>query len=425
VARILVTSAGYRGDVLLFLSVARELAARGHEIDLVVPSGFHDSLTDEPVTLHPLGVEFSPRELFGVHRDVWDRYGTRLGGARMGRWMIRYALIEHLDSIYDSLAPVAERADLVLTHTVIVPARWTAEVRSIPCATLHVVPPLVPSEEHLPGMRPLPRGRGRLGRAVNRAAWAGAVPVMDRAFSADRPLSARRRSLGLPARRHELLTHSLTSDSLLLPVSPEWLPRPSAWPAHYVHTGFIPWEPPGSRLPDDVSAFLDAADAPVLVTLGTSAATNATKVFELMATTLDDLGLRGLFLVGDESNVTGPLRDRPGVWPFVPLHLVLPRCRAVIHSASLGTTAAVLEAGLPSLAIPLLFDQIWNAYRAAQLGVGLVLRHPSAPRARRLVHQLVTDPRLRDAAEALSSRLAGERGAARAADTVEACLQEH
>jgi UDP:flavonoid glycosyltransferase YjiC (YdhE family) len=174
-----------------------------------------------------------------------------------------------------------------------------------------------------------------------------------------------------------------------------------------------------------VSAFLDAADAPVLVTLGTSAATNATKVFELMATTLDDLGLRGLFLVGDESNVTGPLRDRPGVWPFVPLHLVLPRCRAVIHSASLGTTAAVLEAGLPSLAIPLLFDQIWNAYRAAQLGVGLVLRHPSAPRARRLVHQLVTDPRLRDAAEALSSRLAGERGAARAADTVEACLQEH
>ena len=72
-ARILVTAAGYRGDVLPFVSVSRELVARGHEIDLVVPWGFHDSFADEPVTLHRLGVEFSPRELFGVHRDVWDR----------------------------------------------------------------------------------------------------------------------------------------------------------------------------------------------------------------------------------------------------------------------------------------------------------------------------------------------------------------
>jgi hypothetical protein len=29
---------------------------------------------------------------------------------------------------------------------------------------------------------------------------------------------------------------------------------------------------------------------------------------------------------------------------------------------------AVLESGLPSLAVPLLFDQIWNAYRTRQLG---------------------------------------------------------
>ena len=129
----------------------------------------------------------------------------------------------------------------------------------------------------------------------------------------------------------------------------------------------------------------------MLVTLGTSAATNADEVFELMADTLDDLGVRGLFLVGDESNITGPLRDRPGVWPFVPLHLVLPRCRAIVHSASLGTTAAVLHSGVPSLAVPLLFDQIWNAYRTAQMRAGLVLRRPSRPRARRLVEQLVTD----------------------------------
>jgi UDP:flavonoid glycosyltransferase YjiC (YdhE family) len=423
-ARILVTSAGYLGDVLPFVSVARELAARGHEIDLVVPSGFHDSFANEPVTLHPLGVEFSPRELFGVHRDKWDRYGTGLGAARMTRWMLREGMLEHVDSIYDSLATVADEADLVFTHNVIVPARWTAELHDIPFVTLPVVPTLVPSEQRLPGMRPMPAFPGRVGRQVNRAAWAGAMRVMELVFAADvRPLSEGRRRLGLPEHRNELLTNKDTSDRLLLPVSPHWFPRPSDWPQTTVLTGFIPWEPPRSELADDVTAFLDDGDAPVLVTLSTSAATNAQQVFELLANTLDELGLRGLFLVGDESNVSEPLRGRPGVWPFLPLHLVLPRCRAVVHSASLGTTAAVLKTGLPSLAIPLLFDQIWNAYRTAQLRAGLVLRHPSRPRARRLVDQLVTDRSLGENARDLSARISTECGAARAADTIEAALE--
>lgn len=45
---MLVTAAGYQGDVLPFVSVARELVARGHEVDLVIPSGFHVGLRFEP-----------------------------------------------------------------------------------------------------------------------------------------------------------------------------------------------------------------------------------------------------------------------------------------------------------------------------------------------------------------------------------------
>ena len=157
-----------------------------------------------------------------------------------------------------------------------------------------------------------------------------------------------------------------------------------------------PGSRPTSRLADDVTAFLDDGDAPVLVTLGTSAATNAKQVFELMAAALDDLHLRGLFLVGDESNITGPLRNRPGVWPFVPLHLVLPRCRAVVHSASLGTTAAVARVR-PSVArrtTAVRPDLERVSHRAARRRVGAqetVLDRV----ARTLVEQLVTDEQLR------------------------------
>jgi len=86
-----------------------------------------------------------------------------------------------------------------------------------------------------------------------------------------------------------------------------------------------PWEPPESPLPPEVSTYLDAGDAPVLVTLGTSAATNAGHVFDRVADALDRVGARALFLVGDRSNIAGRLADREGAWPFAPLHHVLAR----------------------------------------------------------------------------------------------------
>ena len=422
-ARILVASAGYRGDVLPFVSVARELVARGHEIDLVVPSGFHDSLADEPVKLHRLGVEFSPRELFGVYRDEWDRHGTRLGAARMTRWMVRHGMLEHVDTIYESLASVADGADLVLTHNVLVPARWTAELHDIPCVTIHVVPTLVPSEERLPEMRPMPTIPGQVGRVVNRTAWAGSLRAMELVFSADKPLSAKRRSLGLPEHRHELMTNTLTAHGLLLPVSPEWFPRPSDWPEHYVLTGFIPWEPPDADVADEVSAFLDQGDAPVLVTLGTSAATNAAR------------GVRADGGHARRPRRAGPLPGRRRVEHHgttsrparcVAVRAVASGVATVSGDRPLGVTGnhrrgAALRRALVGGSAPLRPDLECVPHGADARRA----RAPAtvAPGARRLVEQLVTDRGLQARARDLSSRLRGEHGAARAADAIEVTLE--
>jgi UDP:flavonoid glycosyltransferase YjiC (YdhE family) len=336
----------------------------------------------------------------------------------MTRAMVRVGMLDHLDGIYESLAGPGAEADLVLMHNVIVPARWVAELRGIPRMNLNVIPSLVPRADRLPGMRPMPR----TPRVVNEVAWKGAFAAMDRVFAGDRLLNERRRKLGLAEERHHLIATMLAPDGVILPVSPQWFPRSPDWPEEIVTPGFVPWEPPDTPLDPRVSDYLDAGEPPVLVTLGTSAATNSATVFDRVANGLDQLGLRGLFLVGDRSNITGALRDRDGVWPFAPLHHVLPRCRAVVHSSSLGTMAAVLRAGLPSLAAPLLMDQIWNAHRTAQLGAGLVLRKPTPRRILRLLEQLTTDQTLTQGAEELSARLTTEHGASRAADAIEAAL---
>ena len=95
-------------------------------------------------------------------------------------------------------------------------------------------------------------------------------------------------------------------------------------------------------------ADLNAGDAPVLVTLGTSAAAGDPQVFARVARALDALGLRGLYLTSNDANGS-ELRGRPGVWPYLPLEAILPRVRGVVHSGSHGTNALVLAAGKPSV----------------------------------------------------------------------------
>jgi UDP:flavonoid glycosyltransferase YjiC (YdhE family) len=173
-----------------------------------------------------------------------------------------------------------------------------------------------------------------------------------------------------------------------------------------------------------VDAFIDAGDPPVLVSLGTSAASVARKTFETVAVRLDDMGLRGLFLVGDESNVPRSMEGRPGVFPFAPLRAVLPRCRAIVQSGSHGTNAAAMHAGVPSVTIPLVFDQIWHGHRVEELGLGVLVKGRSrkAERVWDALRAVTEDPAYTSRARAFAAQLAEEDGIGAACDAIERSL---
>jgi UDP:flavonoid glycosyltransferase YjiC (YdhE family) len=190
----------------------------------------------------------------------------------------------------------------------------------------------------------------------------------------------------------------------------------------YRPTGFTPWTTPDEPLPADVEAFLDAGDPPVLVTLGTSAAASAPQLFGMAAAALDRIGARGLFLTGTAANAVG-LGDRPGVWPFVPLGPVLARCRAALHSGSHGTNALVLEAGLPAVIVPQLFDQVWHGRRVTDLGLGRLVRKPTVDSITEALRAITGDPSYSARAVAFARGLAEEDGAVTAADLIESLPQ--
>jgi len=112
------------------------------------------------------------------------------------------------------------------------------------------------------------------------------------------------------------------------------------------------------------------------------------------------------------------------VTDFAPQRAVLARADAVITHAGLNTVLDALEAGVPSLALPIAFDQPGVAARVVHAGVGLKL-DPRLASRRRIVQglrRLLREPGFAERARELGDEVRTAGGAPRAAQLIEAAL---
>ena len=112
------------------------------------------------------------------------------------------------------------------------------------------------------------------------------------------------------------------------------------------------------------------------------------------------------------------------VTDFAPQRAVLARADAVITHAGLNTVLDALEAGVPSLALPIAFDQPGVAARVVHAGVGLKL-DPRLASRRRIVQglrRLLREPGFAERAKKLGDEVRTAGGAPRAAQLIEAAL---
>lgn len=413
-AHVGIVSAAYWGDVMPFVPVAEELARRGHRVTVAVPRGFHAVLNAGPYGLRHLGTDFSPREL-ADHGEVLDRANSPLGMRAAAELWVRQLCVEPAADILDVLDDIAP--DVWLVHPSLYWLTEMAAARSAtPIVVGHLFPMMIPSAEQPPPSLPI-----RAGRRLNRLGWWMARTMAGRMMY-DREINRLRATHGLgPATGNVGFGWQQARRTLLLSSEHYW-PRPSDWPEHVVTTGFTVWDGGGAALPEGLAAYLDAGPAPVLVTFGTSAATNAGDAFAQVASAVEACGHRPLLLVGNDRNRVA-LADRNDVWTFAPLPSVLPRCRAVVHAGGHGSTAAALHAGIRQLALPMGFDQVGHAARIKQLGVGtsLPFRQRSPSRLVDALHEVLNEACAAAAAQ-LAKRLQQEDGPAAAADNLEAIL---
>jgi len=151
--------------------------------------------------------------------------------------------------------------------------------------------------------------------------------------------------------------------------------RPFDWPDYHKVVGFC--FPPTGFIPLERSLeeFVLAGDAPVYLGFGSMPAPDPRKLFTVAAQVVKILNVRVVVVTGwteltdemkkevfgDDQRVL-TVNGAPHDWLF-------PRCSAVVHHCGVGTTAAVLRAGVPSVGCPVYLDQPFWARRLHELGV--------------------------------------------------------
>ncbi|AQW53595.1 glycosyltransferase [Streptomyces violaceusniger] len=391
--RILIVTAGSRGDVAPYTGLGLRLLTAGHEVAVAAHPPFAGLIGGCGLDHRPLPGD--PRELIRTR-------------ARAASWEeTRAALAAFLDRLADGVVAAADGADLVLTA--FGPAalsRAAGEAYGIPVIGTYLAPACATREFPLAGAP----GGDDLGPDGNLAA--GRRLLADAGALQAGAVAGLRTRLGLPT------ATSQPTGADIRPVfhgfSPLVVPRPADWPPQVEVAGYWwPARPRDWRPPAELVDFLRAGPPPVFIGFGSMAPGEGERLGELVTAAVTRAGVRavvqagwaGLSAAGDDVLTVD---DLPHDWLF-------PRTAAVVHHAGAGTTAAGLRAGVPAVPVPAMADQPFWAARLHRLGVAprpLPLDALTAESLGAAITTCLTEPALRRRAAELAHEIAAEDGAA-------------
>jgi UDP:flavonoid glycosyltransferase YjiC (YdhE family) len=361
--KFVLASYGTRGDVEPCVAVGRELRRRGHEVCTVVSPdlvGFAESAGLEAVAYGP-----DTRRWQKVHRDLTAHLSRNFWNLpeliRLGRedWELNAQCWQETSTMLTSLA---DGADLLFTGVIGEQAAANvAEYHDIPLATLHTFP-MRPNGQLAPI---LPAPLGRFTMTVSE--WLGR-PITKKLDK------AQRRELGLPkatgnAWRRITERGSLelqAYDEVCFPgLASEW----AEWDGRRPIVGALTMEL-STDADEEIASWIAAGTPPIFFGFGSMPVESPVDTIAMVSAACAELGERALVCSGWSDFGQVPHSDHVKLVGAMNYAAAFPDCRAVVHHGGVGTTAAGLRAGVPTLILATWFDQrLWGA-RVKRLKVG-------------------------------------------------------
>ena len=410
-----IIAAGSRGDVQPYIALGVGLRRAGHGVRVLATSDFHDLIRSAKL-------------------DFFDAGGSTEAVARSMEGMLEGG---NMLRILASMGPAAERmigqvaargleasqgSNVIIAGLGALPVGCAlAEKLGIGFMPAYLYP-FTPTSAFASVLAPLPGMR--LPGWANRLSHRMAQQIMWQAFRAA-DTRARRQVLDLPSASFWGPYAGLErgEQPTLCGYSPHVIPVPDDWAPSIHVTGYWFLDPSEDwRPPPDLLDFLNAGPPPVYIGFGSMVNRRPDEVAALVSQALQQCGLRAVWSSGWGGLSGIQLREDMFMTGSIPHAWLFPRMAAVVHHAGVGTTAAGLRAGVPSIAIPYFGDQPFWGQRIAALGVG----PQPIPRSRLTVDglaralQLATsDAAMQQRAARLGEAIRGEDGIGNAVRVIE------
>jgi sterol 3beta-glucosyltransferase len=419
--RIVITTAGSRGDVAPYTGLARRLNDAGHTTVIATHEPFRALVEAHGIEF--AGLAADPREVLSTEAGRrWQSASGIVSAVRMVRLMRPYAR----EMAERSLA-ATEGADLILTSSLTAANYHVAQARGIPSMGVFLQP-LNRTREFSSVLTGGVRSYGAWG---NRASAGLSEAVLGWPFMGE--INRVRAELGVPSISFRRLQQELaeTQWPVQYGFSRHLVPRPADWRPGLDVVGFWWSEPDPTWTPSaELVDFLAAGEAPVLVGFGSMAAGtgDAERLAQVAMTALRAVGARGILQAGwsglaahddhdddhDDHDDILSIGEAPHDW-------LLPRVAAVVHHGGAGTTAAAVRHGIPAVPVPVLADQpFWSdrVHRRGAAAEPIPFRSLTADRLAFALRQVLRVPSYRADAERLAAEVAEEDGAGAVADAV-------
>ena len=424
-ARLLFTVWPYPTHLHPFLALAREARSLGHEVAFYTGGGAVPVLAREGFSCFPFGEVDWGR----VARTVEDLIAGRKRPSQMRRLWPRF-LVETVPAQVRDLEAILTRwpADaLVCDIAMWGPILILQERMAVPViAFSHVAHCILPGPDGPVQGIALPRHRGAWTALLARLAAFGARLITERTRTR---ANALRRGFGLPPLGTSV--NQFTGASLplyLVPSAPAFDNERRDLPPSVRYVGPCLWDKHRGHAPPDWLEQVGAQGSPrrpvVLVDEG-ALFTHEPRVLKMAARGLAGLPLTVILLAGEGRVMAnlrlGPLESNVILQPHAPLSEVLPIADALVTNGNSESVLAALQAGVPTVVLPSIWDQAEMAWRVAETGVGLRLSPwlVTPARLRRAVLRVLEEPVFRDHAVRMGAALARGGGPARAAGLID------
>jgi UDP:flavonoid glycosyltransferase YjiC (YdhE family) len=374
-------SYGTRGDIEPCVAVGRELVRRGHDVRMAVPP----DLVGFAEAAGPAAVAYGPdlQAVLDAHRNFWTHFFRNFWKIqdliRLRREVVE-PFLECWKEIITTLTSLADGADLLFTGVNFEDAAGNvAEYYDIPLATLHLFP-LRANGQFLPFV-PAPLGRSAM-KVSEWVAWRAAKKVE----------GIQRGELGLPKATKPSPRRITERGSLEIQAYDEvCFPGLAAEWAQWNGRPFVGalTMDLATDADDEVASWIGVGTPPIFFSFGSMPVESAADTLAMISAACAQLGERALVVSAGTDFSHVPHFEHVKVVGTMNYAAAFPACRAVVHHGGLGTTAAGLRAGVPTLILSTDLDQtLWGA-RVKRLKVGTARRF-SATSQKSLVADLRT-----------------------------------